>query len=212
MESPATGIPSRPQPESMTILLAASQRHAGPAIRDSMIPREYLRFDIRDFDKDGCNLARDFLLGSETILLLYGGTGSRKSTLAAAILRIWREAGFGFTTDPDCRDDHGMFLPGYEAAKMFRTFDDPNVTEKVLRVERTKFLVLDDFGAGRQTPHVTEQLVFLIQERYDWQRKTIVTSNLGPDEIASIDDRVMSRMAQGLVKDCGSWDWRVKSK
>jgi DNA replication protein DnaC len=58
-------------------------------------------------------------------------------------------------------------------------------------------LVLDDLGAERNTDWATERLFALLNERHDYRRRTIVTSNPPPSELANhIGGRTMWRIAE----------------
>ena len=56
-------------------------------------------------------------------------------------------------------------------------------------------LHIDDLGAEHRTEWVLEQLYTIINGRYEDERSTIVTSNLGPDELAEqLGERIVSRL------------------
>ena len=138
-------------------------------------------------------------------MYLFGNVGSRKSSFAAATMLSWR------WTRPisEVSWANGIFLPAYVAARLFRDFDAKWREETIAEWGDTALLVLDDIGANRSTPHVAEQLLFLLEQRYDWTRQTIVTSNLTLEELAeAVNPRASSRLQQGLVLDCGERDWR----
>jgi len=138
-------------------------------------------------------------------MFLTGAVGSRKTSFAAAILKrwlvVWKE--------------WGIFVPAYEAASRLRNLD--KIAETVKKWSETPLLVLDDIGANRSTPHIIEQLLFLIQRRYDWERATIITSNLSLKKFSQrIDDpanpRAGSRIETGMVLDLGSTDYRMDAE
>jgi len=57
-------------------------------------------------------------------------------------------------------------------------------------------LVLDDFGTSKPSDWILHILYSIINHRYDYLKKTIITSNLSLAEIATVlgDDRITSRI------------------
>ncbi|HUX00785.1 MAG TPA: hypothetical protein VMY35_07375, partial [Phycisphaerae bacterium] len=97
----------------------------------------------------------------------------------------------------------GNFVTAYAAARTIRNVTNPG-TQTVLRTwAASPLLVLDDLGKHRDKPHVIEQLLFLLHERYDWSapgQKTIVTANMDLDELAErIDPGTARRLGEGMV-------------
>ena len=63
------------------------------------------------------------------------------------------------------------------------------------RLADADLLHIDDLGAEHRTDWVLEQLYTIINARYEDERATLVTSNLGPDELAAqIGERTVSRL------------------
>lgn len=171
------------------------------------IPKRYGRFTFKDFPDAWTRWAVAFLEGEADSLLLTGKAGTGKTTFAAAILLVWRWC------HPDKMPEwqNGIFLPMYRAAAVFRDFDH-GIEEREDWAD-TPILVLDDVGANRSTPHLTEQLLFLIERRYDWALPTIVTTNLTLAEFAdAVDPRAASRFQEGFVLDLGDRDRRKERK
>lgn len=70
-------------------------------------------------------------------------------------------------------------------------------------------IVLDDIGAARATPHVTEKLVHLLMNRYENRKKTIITTNMTVSEFAHhVDPRIASRLQEGMMLHMGGKDLR----
>jgi len=164
------------------------------------LPARYRAWTLGDFSEELQAKARTLLAGHESNMFLTGAVGSRKTSFAIAILKAHWERG-----------ETGIFVPAYDAARKLRDLN--NIEETVSRWRKTDLLILDDIGANRNTPHVIEQLLFLIQHRYDWQKATIITSNLNLKGFARhIDDpnnpRATSRIEQGIMLDMGEKNWR----
>jgi DNA replication protein DnaC len=63
------------------------------------------------------------------------------------------------------------------------------------RLAAADLLHIDDLGAEHRTDWVLEQLYTIINARYEDERSTIVTSNLGRDELAAqLGERIVSRL------------------
>ena len=72
-------------------------------------------------------------------------------------------------------------------------------------------LLLDDLGAGKMTPWAIGIVGEIIDERQAGGRRTVVTSNLGLDQISDqYDDRIASRLAGGTVWEFKGKDHRIK--
>jgi DNA replication protein DnaC len=56
-------------------------------------------------------------------------------------------------------------------------------------------LALDDLGADRATGWAQDRLYEILNHRYNERRRTILTTNLGPDEMEQhVGDRVLARI------------------
>jgi DNA replication protein DnaC len=63
------------------------------------------------------------------------------------------------------------------------------------RLAAADLLHIDDLGAEHRTDWVLEQLYTIINSRYEDERSTLVTSNLGRDELAEqLGERIVSRL------------------
>ena len=63
------------------------------------------------------------------------------------------------------------------------------------RIATADLLHIDDLGAEHRTEWVLEQLYTIINSRYEDQLATLVTSNLGRDELAEqLGERIVSRL------------------
>ena len=157
------------------------------------LPKRFMAYGLDDFS--GCQEAvRRYLASDTDTLYLWGETGTHKTTLALAVLRELRAR----------HQKHGgIFLPAYTAATTLRQVSDPNFPRAIKKWREEQWLVLDDLGKHRDTPHVIEQLLFLIHYRYDWAespRRTIITANMDLDNLARrIDPATARRLEEGAV-------------
>jgi len=133
-------------------------------------------------------------------LLLQGPCGTGKTHLAVAILRrVIEEKGA-----------QGHF---YEFNELLRRIQDSydrrsNTSElRVLSpVIETEVVALDDLGAVRMTPWVQDTLGLIINERYNRQLLTVVTTNRldrpAHPEDETLEDRIGVRLRSRLVEMC----------
>ena len=189
----------------------------GPALEDSAllskllteegrhepdIPAAYARWGLRDYGEPLVRELVPWYAGRVWSVCLMGPTGSRKSSLAAAMLAGWR------ALYP--RSWHGgraQFVPA--DLLMAKLRDMENAPGWFAVWKESPVLVLDDLGAARNTPYMVEQAVSLVCARWERKLPTIVTTNITLDEIAqSLDARVASRLQDGILLDMGTRDWR----
>ena len=124
-------------------------------------------------------------------LLLWGGYGVGKTSLAVALMRSWLDDSRRpalFVTAPDLLD---RLRASYQ-------HDAEGSEDDVLRaVREVPFLVLDDLGAERVTDWVRERLFVVINHRHDHQMPTVYTSNLYPDGLADqLGERIVNRLIE----------------
>lgn len=116
----------------------------------------------------------DWLYGDRW-LVLYGLVGRGKTGLAAALARelVERGAGLLFRTVPDLLDRLKATYSG-----------DGKESELLSALYAVDVLVLDDVGVDRSTDWTIERLFRILNHRYDERRRTILTTNLGPNELS----------------------------
>lgn len=110
-------------------------------------------------------------------LLLSGDPGLGKTFLSACIARVVSENGFSVVYDTA-----STIFSRFEAAK-FRRDDDTAPDEDVARYENCDLLILDDLGTEMTTTFVQSALYQLINGRLMAGKKTIISTNLNPEEI-----------------------------
>lgn len=147
------------------------------------VPKQYLGKTFDDYDMDAVNqqaVARciQLLEGDVKGVYLYGGVGCGKTYLASIIAQERLKAGKHVVLG------NVPLLLG----KIKETFDDPKLSsERVIqRYCNTSLLILDDMGAGQLTEWNMGVLYQIIDERYNSERATLVTSNYSLDELEKV--------------------------
>lgn len=149
-------------------------------------------------------------------LYLYGKSGVGKSVMAALICRRWLQKWV------DSDEVNQRFLENewrfVSCAKLVMEIQDSWRTEdesacRILkRYAETPQLVMDDLGAEKPTDFVRQSIYFLINEREQWGRRTIITSNLPLARLAGqYDARIASRI-NGMcdVREVSGSDRRMR--
>ena len=86
-------------------------------------------------------------------------------------------------------------------------FDKEQPTWK--KSARVEVLMVDDLGAEHKVaPALGEKIDALLDERFQFTRKTIVTTNLTVDQLFSRNARLASRLSEGVVVERGGEDHR----
>jgi len=128
--------------------------------------------------------ARRFAEKPKGWLIFFGGYGSGKTHLAAAIANYRASLGAPplFIMVPDLLDHlRATFSPKSEVS-YDRRFDE---------IRTAPLLVLDDLGTQSMTPWVREKLYQLFTYRYNAELPTVITT---ADSLEEIDARIRSRM------------------
>ena len=159
------------------------------------IPKRYERMRFGVFDRRVNPDAYDVLESWDglTNLVIDGGPGRGKTHLAVAALhRELEERGRvgAFVYVPMMLDEVRRRY-GDESSEDAQTYID--------RLVKWPVLLLDDIGAERVTPWVTEQLVSLIDRRLQADVVTVVTTNL--TSLEAISKHYTARDSDGIAGD-----------
>jgi DNA replication protein DnaC len=175
-----------------------------------MIPHKFM-IDEPTKAREGQQAALDALSAldytSTRGVSLSGPTGRGKSYLAG----VWSWKMYGNTLK--YRVDFADWRELCEYARCrYLDGDDGDEARKAIKVaQQAHVLVLDDFGAGRVTDVIVDLADSLLDYRIQHDYLTVVTTNMGAEEmLAKFGDRVVSRLA-GLCDDVavGGKDWRL---
>lgn len=91
-----------------------------------------------------------------------------------------------------------------------REFDGADRGVTFDRLCNAELLLLDDFGAERETAFSLDQGSLILRARYNDQRPTILTTNLPSlDPIAASEPRIASRLSEGILLPIDGRDRRL---
>lgn len=175
----------------------ATYREIGGMSRDRLATMNFGNFDPRpaglqreeqDSLESAFHAAMRYAENPSGWLLLQGPNGCGKTHLASAIANVALRAGRStfFAVVPELLDHlRRSFAPDRTTS-----FDD--VFEDVRAVE---LLVLDDLGAQVSSPWAQEKLYQIVNRRTLAGLPTVVTTDLGNDELAEAYPRIWARIA-----------------
>lgn len=121
-------------------------------------------------------------------LLLWGDTRAGKTFAAEAVARELHDQGMRVVMDTAAG-----FVSRYESA------DRVGREAMRHRVAKCDLLVVDDFGASRDTSYGREVVFSLIDDRISANGPMVVTTNLSPEQMAACPD---SRAAMRIMERC----------
>lgn len=155
-------------------------------------------------------------LDSGDMVTLGGKVGSGKTTLALAAAYQWIErkakgkADKGEALERERADAYFEFVTYSEYQFRLRDSYDSNGAGALRDLLATKsILVFDDLFATRFTENAHEEVLHLINERYQWARPTILTTNLSPAKVGETEERIASRIFSGYSIELSGGDRRI---
>src|ERR1700733_10366170 len=124
-------------------------------------------------------------------LWLTGGVGTGKTALAMIVSKA--------------AIDIGRTVAVYSCPRLLsvirESIDSGGVLTFLDRLAAVDLLHIDDLGAEHRTEWVLEQLYTIVNSRYEEERSTVISSNLGPPELAEqLGERIVSRL-EGMCGD-----------
>ena len=121
-------------------------------------------------------------------LYVWGKAGVGKTVLACSIAKEFIKAGWPveYISSP-------KFI--MQLQDLYRNTNE-SAYSKLEYVSNIPLLIVDDIGAEKLTDFVKQSFYFIINEREQWERNTIITSNYSLDDLDMyIDSRISSRIA-----------------
>ena len=136
-------------------------------------------------------------------LLLWGRTGTAKTSLATAVyVAMQRKGASGVWTT------YAGLLKAIRAG-----YKTDSAYELVARCETVGVLLIDEFGQDQHatpTEHTREMMANIIYARHDYERPTLFTTNATPAQLqAAFDRAIWARIAEmAAVLEFGCTDYR----
>ena len=123
-------------------------------------------------------------------LLLCGDSGLGKTFLSACIARVVSGSGSSVVYDTA-----GHIFSQMEAVKFKR--EDSDSGDDAARYENCDLLIIDDLGTEMNTAFVQSALYQLVNGRLIRGKKTVISTNLNPDELGSRYGRALQSRLEG---------------
>lgn len=144
-----------------------------------------------------CRKYADSFPAVSSNLLFQGGTGLGKTYLSACIARVVADKGYSV-----CYDSASSALEAFETQKFAR---DPDAAEaasvRVRRMLDCDLMILDDLGTEMVTSVSVSALYTLINSRLNAGKKTIISTNLGDEELQrKYNPQICSRIIGEFVR------------
>jgi DNA replication protein DnaC len=227
MNAKPPGNEARSAPaESAAIVSVEEQREffLQERLRRSRIPPKFLAKTFESFDTRGSKERRDILAMARDYVasfgrqdaeshsrpgaVLHGTNGSGKTHMLVAILRELIAVG---------QEVRFYGVPALLSEIKASYNQESETTESDLLEEFTSVdvLALDDLGAEKSTDWVLDRLYLIINDRYENNRATLITTNHEwPGDLDRyVQRRIISRLAEmcQIIGPFPNEDWRLKS-
>lgn len=121
-------------------------------------------------------------------LLLFGDTGTGKTFIACCIGNALFEKGVRV-----------MIANIADLINEIGSFDNVGIIEKI---QSCDLLILDDYGATRETEFANEQAYKIIDIRYRTNKPMIITTNLTPEIMLNEENITIKRTHQRVIERC----------
>ncbi len=124
-------------------------------------------------------------------LMLYGEAGNGKTFFAECVANALLEKGY-FVWMTSIRAISGAISANYGENRAYL----------LRRIQAVDLLILDDFGAERDTSYMNEQVYDIINERYKAGMPLMVTTNLDPATMAQEPNITARRIYERVMEMC----------
>ncbi len=177
---------------------AEEQRHITERLLLTGIPKKYRNADIDKCQLEISTFADDLLRGIKDFLIIRGKVGRGKTYSACAILRAV------------CPVMLARFTTAIAMLDAIRATFKSTDSEEVARARYTHvpLLVIDDLGKEKPTEWMLSTIFSIIDERYSFQRATIITTQYEGKELidrltiggdSETAKAILSRLSEGLT-------------
>ncbi len=169
------------------------------------VPERYWPAKLDDFSGTAHELVMDWLLNPSDGLFVTGPCGTGKTHLGAAIVRQFITKGVNVKL-VRCADFYR------DVREMFKSEAQGAESAIMSPLEKARYLILDDLGAGSLSDCERRYTLELLGTLLNKMRPTVVTSNWSLQEIAErMDDRIASRLAGFAALELAGNDRRIKA-
>lgn len=197
-------------------------------LKNQGVPSRYIKkTDARAYSQPFHPIVDQLKSGEKSGLFLYGDVGTGKTQFVVDLISKLSEENKIDATNVEFKDGRVVqvvnqiydrrFFKFISAPRLMvdiRSLFSKNqaLSEYLDDLKRYKYLVIDDLGVEKSTDWVIETLYIIINDRYEENLGTIITSNKDLHEISiSLGDRVASRLAElCIILELTGRDKRIK--
>lgn len=158
----------------------------------SRIPAEYADLDLTTYPdrKIASDVADWWYELPSPWLVLAGGLGVGKTGLTIALVKKCLSEGRPALFRPNVE-----LLSDIRATYRTRDGNEPDEAALIGACKSVDLLALDDIGSERVTGWAQERVYEILNHRYNERRRTILVTNLGPEELEDhLGERIMARI------------------
>ena len=206
METQTEQHPTQPQQKNMPVWEKSQLQNW------MNIPQKYhsVLFSQLQGIQDIVQYAKDMADAGHSIIFT-GSCGTGKTHLAVCLMRrIWAQK---YNADRDKTPIFKSYLDLLAAIKQSWTGNPADEYIWINRLSNVPVLVFDDIGVGNHTDWSRSIVYQVIDKRYRDCKQTIITTNLAIDKLSEvIDDRIASRLCDGIIIEMQGKDWRIPFK
>lgn len=181
----------------------------------SGLPARYWRFQSEDYQKDGNEAVLKAIteaLNNNKSIYIYGKVGTGK-TLGVAMLGRTVQARKKTVKFYTVAGLLTKMKEGLTAGSNADTGDQVSAIHKACK--ESDLLILDDLGAEQATSWAIEQLFLILNDRYNDERPTAITSNLSLDALEAkwskhgvSAERLLSRLSEFITAKTSNKSYR----
>lgn len=148
---------------------------------------------------EGMEWANKYADKSAGGLFLWGNSGVGKSVTCALIIRAWLNTWAASDSGEQAEHVRGEWR-FINCASLVMELQDSWGDEKSALTVLKQYaqcprLVIDDMGTEKPTDYVRQSMYYLINEREQWERQTIISSNFSLEQLnKQYDGRISSRI------------------
>lgn len=168
------------------------------------VPAKYREARKGTFSADQVKIMADFSTGLIDSLFICGNQGTGKTFLATATLQAFARAQENKTA---LWTTAGMMLAAIRATYHAQAKEQELAV--MHKFSECGCLLIDDMGAEKVSDWSIPMMYEIIASRTNWNRPTIITSNLTVAQIAEWNPRIASRLAGGVVYRMDGADRRM---
>lgn len=155
-----------------------------------------LGFDSIEVDDDNrraVEAAQALIANEIDSLYISGSVGTGKTLIAAITAQELIRAGVDveFRNVPELLQDIRNSFDDGDPDKVFKLMD---LAKRIRRASEAEMLILDDLGAENPSHWSTERMYMIINERYNLNKRVLITSNIALDKMSNV--RVADRLRQ----------------